>query len=252
MIHHHGSFGRPNQAARQAYASPAHADQRAVEDRVRRFLPLVHKAAWHIYGAGRDGMEIEDLVQTGLAALTECARRHQGPGEDGFAAYAKMRVRGAMFDVLRKSAPGTRGAMKRIAACEREKAAFRASSGREPALAELAKLLNIDQAAVLSLEQENIRLGSLDALYDDRSKAFADEEPDPFQLLAEQEDGETLTRCIAQLPERLQTVLQLYFVEELNLAEIAQILDVSIPRIHQLKASALGKMREMLGPDLDT
>jgi RNA polymerase sigma factor for flagellar operon FliA len=49
------------------------------------------------------------------------------------------------------------------------------------------------------------------------------------------------------LPERLQLVIQLYFVEELNLAEIAQVLDVSIPRVHQLKAQALEKLRAALG-----
>jgi len=41
--------------------------------------------------------------------------------------------------------------------------------------------------------------------------------------------------AIAGLPERLQMVIQLYFVEELNLAEIADVLSVSVPRVHQLK-----------------
>jgi RNA polymerase sigma factor for flagellar operon FliA len=48
------------------------------------------------------------------------------------------------------------------------------------------------------------------------------------------------------LPERLRLIVQLYFVEELNLSEIAQVLDVSVPRVHQLKAQALGKLREAL------
>ena len=41
-------------------------------------------------------------------------------------------------------------------------------------------------------------------------------------------------------------VIQLYFVEELNLAEIAEVLSVSIPRVHQLKAQALDKLRAAL------
>jgi RNA polymerase sigma factor for flagellar operon FliA len=35
-------------------------------------------------------------------------------------------------------------------------------------------------------------------------------------------------------------------VEELNLAEIAAVLGVSVPRVHQLKASALEKVRGAL------
>jgi RNA polymerase sigma factor for flagellar operon FliA len=42
-------------------------------------------------------------------------------------------------------------------------------------------------------------------------------------------------------------VIQLYFVEELNLAEIAEVLGVSIPRVHQLKAQAIDKLRSALG-----
>lgn len=233
-------------AFRQAYSG-----QRDIEDRVRRFLPLVHKAAWHIYGAGRDGIEVEDLVQVGLVALTDCARRHTGPTEDGFAAYAKMRVRGSMFDVLRKSAPVSRSTIKRLMAYDRCKEEYERLNGRQPTAAELADLLGIDAVALRELEQENIRFDSLDNQYDDHSTAFADEGPDPFELVVQNDDSETLSRCIADLPERLKLVLQMYFVEEQNLAEIAEILDVSVPRIHQLKASALKQLREMLAEQTD-
>ena len=53
--------------------------------------------------SGRPGIELEDLMQAGLVALTECAQKHAGPAEDGFAAYAKMRVRGAMVDLIRRT-----------------------------------------------------------------------------------------------------------------------------------------------------
>ncbi len=231
-------------------AQAGYTDHRVIEDRVRRFLPLVHKAAWHIYGAGRDGLEVEDLVQAGLVALTDCARRHEPPAtgeiEDGFAAYAKMRVRGAMFDCLRKLAPVSRGAMKRLAQCDQHRTAFQGAHGRDPTLAELAELLGITQEAMLALEGEQIHLTPLDAMYDDHAAAFAVAEPDPFSQLCEAQENTRLAECIAQLPERLQLVLQLYFTEELNLSEIADVLEVSVPRVHQLKALALDKVKAML------
>ncbi|MFV0644637.1 MAG: sigma factor-like helix-turn-helix DNA-binding protein [Sphingomonadaceae bacterium] len=46
-------------------------------------------------------------------------------------------------------------------------------------------------------------------------------------------------------------MIQLYFVEELNLSEIAAILEVSVPRVHQLKASALEKLRLTITPMQD-
>ncbi len=57
---------------------------------------------------------------------------------------------------------------------------------------------------------------------------------------------ESLAAAIAALPQRLQLVVQLYFLEELNPSEIAAALQVSVPRVHQLKAQALGKLREAL------
>ena len=57
--------------------------------------------------------------------------------------------------------------------------------------------------------------------------------------------------AIAALPERLQLVLKLYFIEELNLNEIAAVLGVSVPRVHQLKADALKKARVALVSQTD-
>jgi len=62
-------------------------------------------------------------------------------------------------------------------------------------------------------------------------------------VLLEAADKAALAHAIAALPERLQLVIQLHFLEELNLTEIAAILDVSVPRVHQLKANALEKLR---------
>src|SRR5215207_5277536 len=82
-------------------------------DRIRRFLPMVRRLAWHVHGSGRPGIEIDDLIQAGLVALTECAQRHTGESEDGFAAYARMRVRGAMVDLVRRTIPLSRGSIER-------------------------------------------------------------------------------------------------------------------------------------------
>lgn len=228
-------------AAAEAYVDPA-----AVEDRVRRFLPMVRKAAWHVHGSGCEGIEVDDLVQVGLLALTEAARRHVGPGEDGFAAYAKIRVRGAMLDVIRRSRPGSRGAAARLRSLGTARDRMRQLLGREPSMAELAAQLGVSETDLAELRAEPIRIQPLDTHYDDSDAAFADTRPDPFEALSHAEDGERLADPVAGLPERLKLVLQLYFVEELNLAEIASVLAVSVPRVHQLKAQAIKVLREEL------
>ena len=100
--------------------------------------------------------------------------------------------------------------------------------------------------AALRGSSEPLRFESMDEAYSDSDMAFADERPDSFTLLADEELRETVTEAIAALPERLQLIVQLYFVEELNLSEIAEVLSVSVPRVHQLKAQALDKLKAAL------
>ncbi|RDC59165.1 RNA polymerase sigma factor FliA [Alteripontixanthobacter maritimus] len=249
MKHEQSQFIRPPSdrptPAKAAYTASS-ADAALVEDRVRRFLPMVRRAAWHIYGNGRDGLEVEDLVQAGLIALTECARRHDAPTEDGFAAYAKIRVRGAMFDIVRKLLPDGRTAARRRRIIADARARLELQLGRAPDVAELAAQSGLSEADVILHDGAATHLVQLDGAYDDSSEAFADDTPDPFALLAEIEDSSRLAGAIAALPDRLKLVLQLYFVEELNLAEIAEVLEVSVPRVHQIKAQALKAARDLL------
>ncbi|MEP6868443.1 MAG: sigma-70 family RNA polymerase sigma factor [Novosphingobium sp.] len=237
MKHDHTAFA----AARTAYRGD-------VADRVRRFLPMVRRLAWHVNGSGRPGIELEDLIQAGLVALTECAQRHNGPGEDGFAAYAKMRVRGAMVDLIRRCLPLSRGASDRRKQLRAKEETLRGQLGRDPTSEELAVAMGMtpDELAQMRNTSEPMRFEALDEAYSDSDLAFADQGPNALELLADEEMREHLIQAIASLPERLQLVVQLYFVDELNLAEIAQVLEVSIPRIHQLKAQALGQLKKAL------
>jgi RNA polymerase sigma factor for flagellar operon FliA len=241
MKHDHRTF-----AAARAYRDDA-------ADRIRRFLPMVRRLAWHVHGSGRAGIELEDLVQAGLVALTECSRKHSGPTEDGFAAYAKLRVRGAMVDLVRRTTPMSRAASDRRKSIREQTQALATTLGRDPTEAELAESMGIsgNDLADMRAASEPLRFETIDETYSDSDMAFADDRPDSFALLADNESRAQVASAIAGLPERLQMVIQLYFVEELNLAEIAQVLDVSVPRVHQLKAQALDKLRAALGDDFD-
>lgn len=229
-------------------AAAIYSDSAEVEARVKRFLPLVKRSAWHIYGMGRDGLEIDDLMQVGLIALVDCARRHDGPGEDGFAAYAKTRVRGAMLDEVRRTSPASRGAIQRQRKYDEAIHQLRQQLHRAPSRAEVARHLDIGEEDLVELEQGRTCFAPLGDVYDESSSAFADDAPDPFQCLVRIDDRERVIAALGELSERLQLVLQLFYVEELNLTEIAELLEVSVPRVHQLRAQALVKLRGVLAP----
>lgn len=232
--------------SRPANVAGAYADP--IAERIRRFQPMVRKLAWHVHGTGRPGLELEDLMQAGLVALTECAQRHEGPGEDGFAAYAKLRVRGAMVDLVRRNVPNARIAADRRKRLQGAQVRLRGSIGREPSAAEIASELGIDpvELAAWDVALQPVRTVSLDDAYSDQSGTFADDAADALSMLEDGEMRAAVVAAITDLPDRLKLIVQLYFVEELNLSEIAEVLQVSIPRVHQLKAQALLQLREAL------
>lgn len=212
---------------------------------VERFVPMVRKLAWHLHGFAKAGVEPEDLVQAGLVALTECAQRHEGNGTDGFAAYAKIRVRGAMIDQLRRFAPLSRGAIQRRREMRDAEARLRGRLGRDPTSGELGDAMGMAPAELSAARAASapLQFEAIDDAYNDSDMAFSDPTADAFASLVTIENRQALTDAIGALPKRLQLVIQLYFVEELNLSEIARVLGLSVPRIHQLKDQALQKVR---------
>ncbi len=142
--------------------------------------------------------------------------------------------------------PDSRTALRRRKLASEAREALRQLLGRDPSDAELAEKLGISPAQLGQYDSEEIQVSSIDAAYDDSNSAFASDLPDPFVVLAQLQDNDRLRDAMEALSERLQLVLQLYFVEELNLTEIAEVLEVSVPRVHQLKTQALVKLRDLM------
>ena len=217
------------------------------ETLVRRHLPLVRRLAWHVHGTMSTIVDVEDLVQVGLVALVEAsnAPHEHGPG---FVAYLTTRLRGAMIDELRRQATTTRGAMRRRRAYADAIATLTAATGETPGEAMIADQLgiSIEKLRTDYATAEAIRFDSIDELYADDLPWFADDAPDAFEQLAESDLRDTLIAAITALPAREAQVIQLYYVEELNLEEIGMVLGVGSARVCQIKAAAHAKLKRAL------
>jgi RNA polymerase sigma factor FliA len=214
---------------------------------VRQHLPLVKKLAWQVHGAMSTLVDVEDLVQVGLVALIEAAAQATEQGA-GFRAYLTTRIRGAMIDELRRQATTTRGAMRRRRDYHAVVATLTQSAGRAPEEAMIAQHLgvSIEKLRAEYASADAVRFDSIDEVYADDLPWFADDAPDAFDQLAEGELRERLIAAIAALPEREALVIQLYYVEELNLEEIGEVLGVGAARVCQIKAAAHGKLKKAL------
>lgn len=215
---------------------------------VRSHFPLVRKIAWHTHARVSTALDVEELVQIGMIALIECARTFEDRGQAAFSTYATMRIRGAMIDALRKQATMCRSALRRRRELKEARERLESVLGRQPGEGELAEALGIPIAELLEAidSTQGVRYESIDDIYSDHSIWFAADEPDALERLQSQELRQHLAGAIARLPAREAQVLQLYFVEELNLEEIGQVLGVGAARVCQIKKSALDKVRGLL------
>ncbi|WP_425229207.1 FliA/WhiG family RNA polymerase sigma factor [Sphingomonas sp.] len=214
---------------------------------VRRYLPLVRKLAWHVHGSMSTLIDVEDLIQVGLVALVEASAQAADQGAQ-FRAYLVTRLRGSMIDELRRQATTTRGAMRRHRHYKEAVASLTQQTGRPPEEAMIAAHLgvSIDKLRTDYLAADAIRFDSIDEVYADDLPWFADDAPGAFDQLAEGELRDRLIAAIGGLPEREALVVQLYYVEELNLEEIGEVIGVGAARVCQIKAAAHARLKKAL------
>ena len=117
---------------------------------------------------------------------------------------------------------------------------------REPTSEEISKAMGISEVEFREWErafQANSH-ESLDSVYDQYSVWFASADDSPEELLNDKDMKEVLKQALQQLSGNEALVIQLYYVEELNVMEIAEVLDVSSGRVSQIKKSAIANLRD--------
>ena len=235
------------QSAKLTYTAHA-TEMRDTEALARQHLPLVRRIAWHIHGTMSGIVEIDDLIQIGMVALIEAVATFEDRGQVSFEQYLSTRLRGAMIDELRRQATMTRGAMRRRRAYRDAISALTGQLGRAPHEREIAEKLSVTVEKLRTdyATAEAVRFETIDDVYSDDAPWFMSDEPDPFEALAQADLREALIGAITELPEREALVIQLYYVEELNLDEIGQVLGVGAARICQIKKSAHDRLKRAL------
>ena len=102
-------------------------------------------------------------------------------------------------------------------------------------------------------EIRGLEVGSLqiDSLEDGRETDLSETIPgpaeqDPLSLYMKGERKQMLAAAIAQLPEREQQVLALYYQEELTMKEVGAVLGVGESRVSQIHSVAVARLRAAL------
>jgi len=215
---------------------------------VRTHMDLVRKIAWHLHGRVGRMAEVEDMLQVGYMGLVDAAQRYTPRQGATFAAYAAIRIRGSIIDYLRASSSLCRATIVMQQKMRAATQKLEQQLLRTPEKAEVATEMGL---TVGELEDWETQFGasqikSLDEVYTDHSLLFSDAARTVEDKMQQDEMRKMLRTALGQLPQREALVLQLYFVEELNVYEIAEILGVTTGRVSQIKKAAVGRLRESI------
>lgn len=195
-------------------------------------------------------MPREDLESCGMLGLLEALDRYDPSHGVRFETFAWYRIRGAILDYLRSLDPASRADRQRARELERAHERLVTSLGREPTREELAAEVGCSPQEILA-DLERLH-GYVVASFEDLVRRATERgEPaasdaGPEEATEQRELLEALRQGLGALSERERLVVGLYYYEDLTLAEIGEILDLTESRVCQIHAQALLRLRTYL------
>ena len=225
--------------------------QTSINDLIQGNRDLVKKIAWQLHGRVQNIVEVEDLIQQGMEGLVHAAQKYSPKEGVNFSQYAQLRIRGSIIDFLRKNSNLCRTTIKKKQEFERSKLDLEKKLNRQATEQELIDFLGIsdDEFNYWKKAFEANVVQSLDTAYNEYSILFASKDDNPESSLQNKELKNQIKEALGVLNQREALVAQLYYVEELNVYEIAEVLEISTGRISQIKKSIIGKLRNEINPD---
>lgn len=221
------------------------------ENLINKHVELVRRIAFKIHGRVGQYAEVDDLIQYGVIGLIEAANNYSNLKDGAFPNYASVRIKGAIIDHLRRSSSLSRQNIKKHKQISAAKDDLRQTLGHEPNTDQLAAKLKISARELLRWESQ-ISAGHIQSIGDffhETSVQFSSDEKSQDSVLDQKLRAKILSERLAELEANQALVLQLYFVEELNTYEIAEILELSPGRVSQIKSTAFKVLRDKLGKD---
>lgn len=218
---------------------------------IKQYQPLVRRLAHHMMAKLPPSVDVDDLIQVGLIGLSDALSRFEASQGVQFETFATQRIRGAMLDELRENDWMSRGSRKSQKEIESAVRKLEHKLGRSPSEGEIAAELGMKLAEYQSLlgkvrGTQLVYLEDMAGKDDDEGfldRHAADTDSDPMNLLRNQRLRQSLVDAIKNLPEREQYVMSMYYEHDMNLKEIAAVLEVTESRVCQLHSQAVARLR---------
>ena len=210
----------------------------------RHMAPRIKAIALHLKARLPGHVDLQELISCGAVGLMEAMEKFSPDRGIRFETFAEARIRGAMLDALRGMDWYSRGLRHRIKKLQTIMVEYEREHGHTPHRETLQKLCDIPEEDLeCALEALNSQVVlSLEAIQE--TCGVPEETASPEAQVAHQELIDKVAGLVDKLTLKEKMVLGLYYIEELNMKEIAQVLDVTEGRISQLHSQATRKLKQ--------
>ena len=210
---------------------------------VLRYTDLIKSAAIQVRGVYSSFAQVDDIVNEGILTLLNAIDKYDPSKGVKFETYVSKRIRGMVIDLARKQDWIPRTIRQRGREIDKAISELTTLLGRHPTEVEVAAKLGITkeryQKDIAGIALSSVL--SLDLLMDAREAddfrvevPSRDTQTQPEKALETQELQQKLAEGIQMLSRNEQIVLSLYYEKNLHMKEIAQVMDLSSPRISQI------------------
>lgn len=231
-------------------------EPKAKEDLALHYLPLVNYIVGRISMGLPSHVESGDLESIGVLGMLKALDRFDKSKEVKFETYASYRIKGAIFDYLRKQDTLSRPLRKKTVQLEEASEKIRQRTNRVPTTPELAVALGIAEEEVNRIIWKSsssyvIPLDKENTIQDEEGSTplgdtIRDLKRNPAEEFDQKDIEAELTRAIAELPDKQKTTLAMYYFEDKTLKQIGAVLGVSESRVCQLHSEAVYRLRQKM------
>jgi RNA polymerase sigma factor FliA len=216
---------------------------------LNKHMPLVKMIAYSLVSRLPNHLQIEDLCQMGLMGLLDASTKYDPTKGASFETYASIRIRGMMLDELRRLDFVPRSVYKSLRDINETIKVLTVENKITPKDEEVAQRMHISVDSYHKLLQD---------YHASQTYAFEDlgldcdlmvsqaHFSDPVLGADRENFCEELIAAIEALSPKEQLVLSLYHDQELNLKEIAKVLEVTESRVCQIHSQAMLHLRSRL------
>ena len=225
------------------------------QELVMRYLYIIEIIARKMKNVFLGFAQVEDIVNEGVIVLMNAIDKFDITKGIKFETYIQKRLNGMVIDLARKQDWIPRNTRKMINNIREFSEEFYMKNGSMPSNLEIAESLDISEkeVRVFQAKESLLTVLSLDLYLENTSEKFSRHyvvsesiEDDPEKSYMKKEMREALIKAIDRLKDREKLTLSLYYVEELNMVKIADILGVSVQRVSQIHRAAIESLTDYM------